>query len=642
MRPSFGASVAAARHRPAIVAVVLSALAVLSRESALRRCLIEGIILGLRGTAPMAMFIVFRNIWMNISPRHFHPRILLKYGLISWSLAETVFFFYIWQCTRFLNTQTTRRWRAVNVHSTEEKRRASMERYLQMLAQVCRGGGSGNASNGDVAAPNASLRRGLLDRADKANSKAIGAIGIRPRSSGTLARSGSFLGLGAAVRPQESVEDLLKHMEGSHGNLEEELQRLRWHELATFFHGQGRGDADDILNWLQRDNVQDWIAHYWFRGATPDELRKDSPEQFQELRCLAELVLQTSGLQNMREGRNPDVQAYRVFSDPLPVVHRPLLVYAGTSLLCPLISYKVMQWLGFHRERSGGLCYWKRPRRTDVDPRDDVSAPRGEPLVFVHGLGVGLVPYFLFIYRLSQRHSGELFVPEFPFLAMAPWESVPSAREVVAQLQDMLAAHGHRAAHWHGHSFGCVVIGWVMKMSPSSVVYATLMEPAQFLVIKAEALTKVLWGHAATSFEILIRYFAFRELFTVNLLCRNFFWEQSSMWPEDLKVPTIVTLGADDHIVQSTFVRRLLEHERSARKLQRRIESKQKRIPTSGSSTDVRVDTLQQATSSNKSQGSESLEILWCEAFFHGQILGDWRANVRLFHRMRSLVRAEG
>ena len=34
--------------------------------------------------------------------------------------------------------------------------------------QVCRGGGSGNASNGDVPAPNASLRRGLLDRADKA------------------------------------------------------------------------------------------------------------------------------------------------------------------------------------------------------------------------------------------------------------------------------------------------------------------------------------------------------------------------------------------------------------------------------------------------------------------------------------------
>jgi hypothetical protein len=30
-------------------------------------------------------------------------------------------------------------------------------------------------------------------------------------------------------------------------------------------------------------------------------------------------------------------------------------------------------------------------------------------------------------------------VPEFPFLAMAPWESVPSAREVVAQLQALRA-----------------------------------------------------------------------------------------------------------------------------------------------------------------------------------------------------------
>ena len=32
----------------------------------------------------------------------------------------------------------------------------------------------------------------------------------------------------------------------------------------------------------------------------------------------------------------------------------------------------------------------------------------------------------------------------------------------------------------------------VMKMSPSSMRYATLMEPAQFLIIKAEALTKSL------------------------------------------------------------------------------------------------------------------------------------------------------
>ena len=34
------------------------------------------------------------------------------------------------QYTRFLNGQTTRRWRAVNVHNTAEKRRASMVPWL--------------------------------------------------------------------------------------------------------------------------------------------------------------------------------------------------------------------------------------------------------------------------------------------------------------------------------------------------------------------------------------------------------------------------------------------------------------------------------------------------------------------------------
>ena len=29
--------------------------------------------------------------------------------------------------------------------------------------------------------------------------------------------------------------------------------------------------------------------------------------------------------------------------------------------------------------------------------------------------------------------------------------------------KDMLSAHGHTSAHWAGHSFGCVVIGWAWE-----------------------------------------------------------------------------------------------------------------------------------------------------------------------------------
>jgi len=199
----------------------------------------------------------------------------------------------------------------------------------------------------------------------------------------------------------------------------------------------------------------------------------------------------------------------------------------------------------------------------------------------------------------------------------------------------MLASWGFQAAHFVGHSFGAVVIGWLMKMSPSSVVCATLMDPAHFLVMKADVLSKVLFGQPNTCYEMLVRYFSFRELFTVNLLCRNFFWEQSTMWPEDLRVPVVIELAGDDHIVGSIFVRRLLEHEQAARRMRRR--SKRQPMQISGSSVDVRRDIL---AAPPRSHSEEPIDVQWCEGFFHGQILFHQEECENLFSKMRFMVQA--
>lgn len=631
---------ALARHVAKIVGALLAA-GIFTKVGVAQRLAIRLFILALRATTPAAVIFAGRNLVTLARQRGiWRVRRLLWYAVSAWSIAEAAFFVYIMQCLHQLNSQTTTRWQAVTTHSTEEKRRSSMERYLLALMQVSRPGlVEAGSSNGAASAfkksavrdlPESLLRRGTSGPLSKIE-------GSRPLLRRNLSRAllgstGHLLGLG--VQPEASVDDLLKVWDG-HEISDEEFQRLKWLELASFFTGPERGDAEDLPNWLRRGNVEEWISHYWFRGATPAALEVRG--QRQELRRLVDMVLDNAGLSHLPEGRNQRVQAFRIFSDPLPVLHRPLIVYAGTSLFCPLLTLQVMKWLGFRRERVGGLCYWKRPPRADVKPDLDLTALRNTPLVFVHGLGVGLVPYYLFIYRLSQRHSGDMYVPEFPFLAMAPWESVPSAREVVAQLQDMLTANGHTAAHFMGHSFGAVVIGWMIKKSPTSVVYTTLMEPAQFLMIKSEALSKVLFGEPRSCYQMLIRYFAFRELFTVNLLCRNFFWEQSTMWPEDLHVPAVVQLAGDDHIVQSVFVRRLIEHEKTARKQRkkRRKSPLAPGLPMSGSSTDVRHDSLQV---SPRIDAAELLDVLWCEGLFHGEILFKRRVCEKLFSRMKQMV----
>lgn len=628
------------------VAILLAARCVSKsipmKASDMMRLLVQSVLVGLQAIAPLAVLVVVNEARCLIRDRRYLnlPR-LTWYGISAWALAETLFLVYIMDYRRWLNSQTTRRWQAITTHSTEERRRLSMDRYLLALTQVCKAGAGEEPENGVFGNGKTERkpRKTLTMQVEPPRSMSEEMVaGLN--SSSRSGKDGAAQKLKTMDR-QASVHDFLKLLDGKDMSdvSDEALQRLRWHELASFFIGTGKGAAEDLRNWLYRGNVEEWVCYYWFRGAKPDELR--DPRLRQELKRLVDRVLEDAGLLHMKEGTNLKIRCIRLMTDPLPVVHRPLFVYAGTSLLCPLITHKVMNQMGFRCERVGGLAYWRRPRRNDVPQHVDLAATSRTPLVFIHGLGVGLVPYYLFIYRLSQRYSGDFYVPELPFLAMAPWESVPSAREVVAQLQDMLGANGHAAAHFTGHSFGSLVVGWVMKMSPSSVLFTTMMEPAQFMLIKSDVINKVLFSEPQTCFDMLIRYFAFRELFTVNLLCRNFFWEQSSMWPEDLHVPAVIELAGGDGIVPSLFVRRLLEHERTARVQQRRLRKKPLlgRIPMSGSSTDVRVDTLQ-AAAQPRGQGAETLDILWLEDKIHGEILLRPALQEKLFTRMRSMVHA--
>jgi len=602
-----------------------AALTLLASTGPTRRISVSLILLGLRWATPVACVLVLRDI-ARFLQRHRTGRLLrfIRIAMSAWAAAEVGFFFYFLQNRRRLNCQTTTRWRAVTTHSTQEKRKSSLERYLLALTKVCK-----VANNDDASA----------ESGPTATKSEFG-VGLRKlKRTGSMGfGSGSSL-LGRCNFAAQSTENLLSLHDCDENLPDNEVQRLKVVELGCWFTGPGCGDPEDLMSWLQRGNLEDWIAHYWFRGATAEELRGSSRDM-EDLKALVDYVLKHVGLTGLREGRNPRIRPHRWATDSLPAQHRPLMLYGMTSVLCPLMSNQVMKYLGFRREQVGGLTYWKRvkvPRvRSDVDIA--VGVGRGVPLVFVHGLGVGLVPYYLFIHRLSQHFSGDFYVPEFPFLAMAPWENIPSAREIVAQLQDMLIANRHTSAHFMGHSFGCVVINWMLRFSPSSVVCTTLMEPAIFLMIKSDALTKVLYGPPITCYQMCLRYLVFRELFTLNLLCRNFFWEQSSMWPEDLHVPAVFQLAGDDHIVQSFFVMRLLEHEQNSRKQKRRTKKSSKRggVFSTGSSVDIRSDSLQ--TSLQATKDAEAMEIQWCEGFFHGEILGNKKQTKKLFGMMRQVV----
>jgi len=472
-------------------------------------------------------------------------------------------------------------------------------------------------------------------------------LGMKPKTTNSsagnllgLVRNSSFFdGIIDAGRPglelekQLSFDNLVKDLDSRTSSTranpaicDEELLRLKWIEMSGFFHGEGRGNVEEPGQWLRRGNVEDWLAHYFFRGSVPADL---GPSERDELRKMTTRVLEHLGLPDLPEGHNSKVKTHRLMSDPLPYLHRPLFMYALNVMVLPLLTSQVMPRLGFVHERVGGLCYWHRkPQSCNWD----IAAGKKLPLILVHGLGVGLVSYYFFIGWLSQNYSYDIYVPELPFLASRPYENIPSAREVVAQLQSMLTIDGHRSGYFVGHSYGCVVVGWMQKFS-SCVQCLTLMEPALFLIMHSDTiLGRILYGQPKTCLELFYRYFVFRELFTVNLLCRNFFWEQSTLYPEEVSVPMLIQLASDDAVIASRSVRRIAEHERARRKRDaKRSQGKQR---TTGSSFDLRQDLLQCSSASPV----VPLEVHWSEGFFHGMILGHKPEATKLFHKMRTLL----
>jgi len=328
---------------------------------------------------------------------------------------------------------------------------------------------------------------------------------------------------------------------------------LRQAEIRSWFFG---AELEDI-KWM---NVAEWLTEYFFEGRTPSDV---SAAELEELRQMVDHLAVWVGLPSRSFGaehlRSPDVSCMRLTRDPLVAASRPLWIYAITTLLLPSIAHQRCRWMGFSKFVSGGLEYWHRPAQ---------QGERTQPIVFCHGLGVGVLPYLDLVGDICSAVGSEIFLLDMPHLSSRPKTDVPSPRETVACIVDMLAAWGHASAHFVGHSFGTVVITWVLRRSEMATS-AVLLDPVCFLLMKHDVLSNVLYSsffQPLSDFRsAAFQFFVFQELYTAHALSRNFFWQDNDLTAEKLQRPAVVLLSGADTIVPAHSVRRLLECEKRRR-----------------------------------------------------------------------------
>jgi len=306
------------------------------------------------------------------------------------------------------------------------------------------------------------------------------------------------------------------------------------------------------------------------------------------------------------------------------------------------------------------IPYWYRPHRSRTKL----------PILFFHGIGIGLLPYVPFFRELAAQDPdvGILAVEILP-ISMHITET-PLVRDAMCDaITRILNAHGLRRIVLAGHSYGTAISAFLLRRQwgsvdkplplPASPMQGTnhvtncahdgdgdggnliaatlLMDPIPFLLHYPAVAYNFVYREPRRANEWQLWYFASRDADIARALSRHFFWFESVLFREDVlrsagpndeggreavsthkPMPVTVMLAGRDQIVDAPAVRAYLTG-----------CDEQVAQPTEG------------AEGSPSRWTQDELEVLYFPELDHATVLDTPRRRAPLLQVLRRFVRLD-
>jgi pimeloyl-ACP methyl ester carboxylesterase len=265
------------------------------------------------------------------------------------------------------------------------------------------------------------------------------------------------------------------------------------------------------------------------------------------LQCYRELVPSDDDTEDVvHEDIGERQRCCRAFTrEPLCVWHKPYIFYCLYSVVFEYGKTTFFTSNGFTRRAVHHFRYWYKSGENS-----------NLPIFFWHGFGCGLLPYWKNLNSIIAT-GRTVIVFELPFLTPALTEYFPSKDEVLLAYDKVCIELNIRKASHIGHSFGSVVMGWIVKHFPDRVVSMVFYSPVVFLLHFGDVCNNFVYKGQSPEADVIHKLIS-RDLTIQTLLKRNFWWYDKILWVNDMKCPWLVILAKQDQIVPSSEVRRYL------------------------------------------------------------------------------------
>jgi len=380
----------------------------------------------------------------------------------------------------------------------------------------------------------------------------------------------------APVYP-ETGDDLEDEAAGSRpGSPAESIERLEWndpravdfrHRMRTWFHK---------IEWssITKEAMLTWLAWSCF-GVSYETAIKHSANEIVLREALEMLEKRTgskfpSAVDLPSSKKSSFIPPIRLTLDPLDISPRPAIFYALTASINLGLQTVLQRKYGVVRGKFGKLEYYLR---MPAIASDDLR----EPIVFMHGLGIGPAQYSMFITRILREFPNRpVLVPLQPHISQSIFHpghlEVLSKTELVDTLRGLLEELGWAPADekpndvritFVSHSNGSVPHAWMLKAHPQLLSRNLFIDPVTFCIWEGDVCYNFVYKRPTTAMDIVMRYFVGTELGVANHIQRQFDWVANSLWFEEIPAARDVNraaffLGGKDSIIDGERVRRYL------------------------------------------------------------------------------------
>jgi len=336
---------------------------------------------------------------------------------------------------------------------------------------------------------------------------------------------------------------------------------------------------------IRSHEIRSWL--YWssFNAHLPP-IESIPPSHLEILDEAVDLVQKRAGCV-IPEGNNPCVKPLLLTLDELKVtLWRPFVWYTWVGIGNWMLKRWYEHRWGVRFGNYNGLDYLLRLPRT----WNPITGAR--PIVFWHGLGLGLMQYNTQLTALMtllpdrallvplQPHiSQDIFHPRF-LTPMGRHETVEcmaglmeefgwvpkrqtDCSDAESDAQVSPVAQSRKGVTMLSHSNGTYAHAWMLKAYPKMVTSSCFVDPVTFCSWEGDTCYNFNYRPCATGIELVMRYFVSTELGVANLIQRHFDWSSNALWYEEIPnaqdaSKTLFILGGKDSIMNSERVRRYL------------------------------------------------------------------------------------